>query len=212
MVTAPEPNNRRKWLIIIAVAVIVHLVLILSVQDSFFDVFRKSMDDNSGATSARASYPNAIIAVQLDVEGEEPTVEVTRDTPPTPPKPPTEVPKDQQGDFDAVDLEDLVGDAASTLPAQSSGRSTAVPPRPVEITWPDTEDLGQCLGLRIAIRIQVGEDGSVLAVEPVDNSNPPECTRAAMEAARRIRFLPGKIRGEAAEMWTRIRIDFRHKS
>ena len=85
------------------------------------------------------------------------------------------------------------------------------PPRPVEITWPQTEKLGHCLGLEIDIRIRVGRKGEVLRVEPVSSGYPADCTQAAINAAQRIRFRPGTVDGNAEAMWTQIRIEFRRQ-
>jgi TonB family protein len=97
------------------------------------------------------------------------------------------------------------------MPSTPSTRAAVVPPRPVEITWPETEKLGHCLGLGIDIRIRVGADGAVLDVESAPGDHPPDCTRAALEAARRIRFRPGTVDGKAEVMWTDIRIEFRRQ-
>ena len=213
MTSASAEQNRRKWLIIIALAVVAHLFVLLTVQDSFFEVFQKSVDDHPGSSSSRASNPQAIIAIQIDVEGDEPSIIEIEETPrpPTPDVPPSESQGKGLDEFATVDLDNLVGESQSPLPSESSGRSTAVPPRPIEITWPDTDDLGHCLGRYIDIRILVGIDGQVIAVKPTSELHPPDCAQAAVDAARRIRFLPGKIKGKAAEMWTQIRIDFRRK-
>jgi len=108
----------------------------------------------------------------------------------------------------------LTGEANIRIPADGGGggRDTAVPPRPVEITWPETKGLGHCLGLEIAIRIEVDKEGEVLQVKAVDAGHPPDCTKAALDAARLIRFRPGLVKGRPARMWTQLRIDFRRKS
>jgi hypothetical protein len=119
---------------------------------------------------------------------------------------------DHQGDSDSDDILDLVNDAQAPLPGSPATRSAVIPPKPVEITWPETKKLRHCLGMRITVRIRVGERGEIIRVEPVRNDLPPDCTAAAMRAARRIVFLPGKINGNPAEMWATIQIDFRQPS
>lgn len=97
-----------------------------------------------------------------------------------------------------------------------SGGGTApgavVPPRPIEITWPDTRRLSQCVGLRIDVRIRVDAEGRVERVEPASAGVPDACMRAALDTARRIRFTPGTVGGEPATLWSLVTIDFEKKN
>ena len=86
-----------------------------------------------------------------------------------------------------------------------------VPPRPVEITWPDTRKLSHCVGLRIDVRIRVDETGRVERVEPASQGLPPDCVRAALDTAKRIRFMPGTVGGKPAVLWSLVTIDFEKK-
>jgi hypothetical protein len=214
-----DPTSERKagpryWILIVLIAVAVHLVVLFAVKPSYFDVFRKSIDDNIASSAHRpASFPDAIIAITVDVEGEEPTpVEI---------EPAPERPREDQSDtpdnpndqvIESDDPLDLLGETASPLPSRPSTRSAVIPPRPVEITWPETKNLGQCLGLHVDVRIQVGEKGEILRVDPITRGIPGECLSAAVRAARRIVFQPGKVNGLPKEMWTEIRIDFRRQT
>lgn len=83
-----------------------------------------------------------------------------------------------------------------------------VPPRPIEITWPDTRKLSHCVGLRIDVRIRVDERGRVEQVEPASTGLPADCVRAALDTARRIKFTPGTVAGKPATLWTLVTIDF----
>jgi TonB family protein len=84
----------------------------------------------------------------------------------------------------------------------------AVPPRPVEITWPDTRRLAHCVGLRIDVRIRVDAQGRVERVEPVAAGAAPECVSAALATAKQIKFTPGTVAGKPTTMWTQVTIDF----
>ena len=88
------------------------------------------------------------------------------------------------------------------------GGGGAVPPRPVEITWPDTRRLAHCVGLRIDVRIRVDAQGRVERVEPASQGVASECVRAALETAKQIKFTPGTVAGKPATMWTQVTIDF----
>ena len=83
-----------------------------------------------------------------------------------------------------------------------------VPPRPIEITWPDTRKLSHCVGLRIDVRIRVDEKGRVERVEPASPGLPPDCVRAALDTAKRIKFTPGTVGGKPAALWSLVTIDF----
>jgi hypothetical protein len=110
-----------------------------------------------------------------------------------------------------VDLEnDLLGEP-QTLPSNIGLAKAMIPPRALEITWPDTRNLKHCLGHNIDIKIKVDADGSILSAEAVGAGHPADCVRAALESAKRIVFEPGLIGGRPAAMWTQVRIDFRKK-
>jgi len=213
MATESNIGNRRRsrqWVLIAAMAIFAHLLLLLTVRQGFFDIFQRSVADTEGASSPRASLPQAIIVIPVEVESEEGEVVVEEPQE----EPPRDEPSTEQrdgDDNDAVNILDVAGESQAPIPAEPGTRSAIVPPRPIEITWPETEKLGHCLGLDIDIRIRVDRDGGVLAVEPVSTDHPDDCTRAAIDAARRIRFRPGTADGKAQVMWTQIRIEFRRQ-
>jgi TonB family protein len=216
MAMASSIGNRRRsrqWLLIAALAVAIHLVLLLTVKQSFFDVFQKSIDDDLGSSSPRSSLPQAIVVIPIEVESDEAEViDVTIEEPQ--PEPPAVEPtkEEREGEErEAVNILDVIGDSQAPIPSSPTTSAAVVPPRPVEITWPETEKLGHCLGLNIDIRIRVGERGQVLRVEPLESDHPRDCTQAAIDAAERIKFRPGTVDGNAKAMWTQIRIEFRRQ-
>jgi outer membrane biosynthesis protein TonB len=212
MATVSSIGNRRRsvhWLIIAALAVAFHLLLLLTVKQGFFDVFRKSVDDDLGASSPRSSAPQAILVIPLELESE--VGEVVLEAPPEDPSEEPATERRDGEDVEAPDILDVIGKSQAPIPSEPTTRSSIVPPRPVEITWPETEDLGHCLDLYIDIRIRVDSSGEVLRVEPVDADLPPDCTQAALAAARRIKFRPGTADGKPKTMWTDIRIEFRRQ-
>lgn len=89
-----------------------------------------------------------------------------------------------------------------------AANSGTVPPRPIEITWPDTRKLSHCVGLRIDVRIRVDQLGRVERVEPASTGLPDDCVRAALETAKRIKFTPGTVAGKPATLWSLVTIDF----
>jgi hypothetical protein len=199
--------------VIILIAIAVHFLLLFGVQPTYLNIFRKSVDDNPASSSRRASFPDAIIAVTIDIEGDEPTpVEIE---PPPLEDQVTEVVEDDsqfEDDVESDDLTDILGESQAPLPSKPSTRAAVIPPRPVEITWPETKKLGHCLGMHVDLRIRVSKTGEVLHVVAHDSTVPEDCVSAAVSAARRIVFLPGRKDGQPETMWTEIRIDFRRQS
>jgi outer membrane biosynthesis protein TonB len=105
-------------------------------------------------------------------------------------------------------LEGLGTGARTGGAGSGTAPSAVVPPRPVEITWPDTRRLSHCVGLRVDVRIRVDARGRVETVEPVSTGVPDDCMRAALDTARRIRFTAGTVGGEPATLWSLVTIDF----
>jgi hypothetical protein len=211
--TGSKKETAKRWLVIILIAIAVHVVLLFGIKPSYLAVFRKSLDDSPSSASRPSSMPDAIIAVTIRVEGDEPRpVEI--EEVPTPPQETEirEVETPRENDASDTDILEILGNAQTARPSLPSTRRTVIPPRPVEITWPETRDLNHCLGRHVDVRIQVDETGKIRVVEPVDNDLPEDCVNAAVRAARRIVFLPGRADGKPQTMWTEIRIDFRKQS
>ena len=211
--TSSRRRSSRYWLVIVLLAMAVHLLVIFGIKNDYLDVFRRSIDDNIASSSAPASFPDAIVAVIVDVEGEEPVpVEIV--TPPIDERetqnPEVEKPGD---DVEATeDILDLVGENHAPMPSRPSTSRAIIPPRPVEITWPETRNLSHCLGAHVDVKIHVAATGQIIAAEPASGQIPDECAAAALRAARRIIFLPGTVDGRPESMWTQVRIDFRKQS
>lgn len=217
MTIAPSRETRsrsRYWAVFIIAALAVQLLIFLAVRRPFLDIFHRSNTESPGASSPLASFPDAIVAITIEIEGDEPTPEQSNEhSTPRPPSVEDSPNRTGQGTsrIANIDILDITGEAQTPIPSEPSGRNAAVPPRPVEITWPNTKDLGHCLGLRISIDILVSKDGDVLDVTPVEGDFPRDCIDAALDAARRIKFTPGQMKGKPVEMSTRLRIDFRQK-
>lgn len=203
-------RRTRQWLIFVLAALAVHLLLFLTVKEGFFEVFRHSVSDNEGAASPGVSRPRAIVVVPIEVESDEAEMAVSDPREEPPPEEPSEETRRGE-DVEAVDILDVIGQSQAPVPSTPTTRSAIVPPRPVEITWPETGKLGHCLGLEIDIRIRVDARGEILRVEPVAGDYPADCIAAAADAARRIRFRPGTVDGHPEAMWTDIRIEFRRQ-
>jgi Gram-negative bacterial TonB protein C-terminal len=208
-VTPGTGSRRRRVTIVVAVAAL--LLAFAYVRPSRFGGHRHDPEAPPADSSRAAAWnPDAVIAIQVDVENRLQPIDVTPIPDPPPPPPPaaadTTVADAPGGDDDGLDSLDLAGASAPTR--ASANVTRIIPPRPVEITWPETSRLKQCIGRHVDVDIRVGADGTVLRVEPVDRDFPEDCLRSALNAAAQIRFLPGTVDGKPATLSTRVRIDF----
>jgi TonB family protein len=210
---ARRRSSSKQWLVIIMIAIVIHLFILFGLKPHYFNIFRRSIDNSEATSSRRASLPNAIVAVTVDVEGDRPVPVVIEEVPPEDKETEvSEMESRKESESEKDDILDILGASNSPRPSLPSTTSEVIPPRPIEITWPDTRDLGHCRDLHVDVRIEVGEDGTVLGVEAIKSDVPEECSDAALRAARHIVFLPGRVGGKPKTMWTEIRIDFRRNT
>jgi hypothetical protein len=197
------------WTAFIAVAVLLHITLLLTIKPSFFSLFRKTIQAEDVGSANRFSGGDVILTIPIEIEDEssEPTMEEPIDQPQTREESRSAANDDFSSLYD--NLEDLLGEGAQSIERNSGPRPVAVPPRPVEITWPDTRRLGHCIGNHVIVNIQVGIEGDILQIRPQQANLPADCIEAAVEAAEKIKFVPGSLNGIPSKMWTKVRIDFR---
>jgi hypothetical protein len=210
-------ESRRKWWVIAAIVLAFHLALLLFVRPEYFDFVLRDISAPSGAgSSGGAPLPDAIIAIQVDVEDADADIPVEPVTARSTTSPPAPVPQENEGAgedraLETIDVGDILGEAQSPREGGGTRRGETIPPRPVEITWPETRRLKHCIGRHVDVRILVGVDGRIREVAPEPGDISPDCLKAALEAARRIKFTPGRVAGKPAELWAQVRIDFEEK-
>ncbi|MDH4038306.1 MAG: energy transducer TonB [Candidatus Krumholzibacteria bacterium] len=210
-------ESRRKWWVIGGIVLAFHLALLLFVRPEYFDFLLRDVDAPSGARgSSSSSLPDAIIAIQIDVEDADAELPAEPELSSVTPTPPTPEPRERDGEgqldaMETIDVGDILGDAAEPRRGGGTRRQETIPPRPVEITWPETRRLKHCIGRHVDVRILVARDGRIREVVPQAADIAPDCLRAALDAARRIKFTPGRVNGEPAELWAQVRIDFEEK-
>jgi TonB family protein len=186
-----------------------------------------------GAGGPSAGTALTVVEVRIDVDDPASASDVVvRDLPSEDAVPRTEPTTDGAGDADTSGVHGLGGQGAGAggsssggaggfgdgslegagartgAAAPGSGRAETVPPRPVEITWPDTRRLKHCVGMRVAVRVLVDERGRVTRAERASTGLPEDCARAALATAERIRFTPGTIGGKPAPLWAHVTIEF----
>jgi TonB family protein len=213
----PAATPRR---VALASALLGLLFVMVSFRTTAVDVFFHRADLLPDTTAAGDSIaPHSVIAFRIDPETN--ATGVIDVTPPPPPPPPPPVRPDTTrvlpeepapGATTDLDVDDLLdqeaGPREGTAPVAVAA---AVPPRPIEITWPETRQLKQCIGESVTVRILVSEEGKVKDAQVVPSDVLPACADAALVAARHIRFIAGRQGGVPITMWTEVRIDFQRR-
>jgi hypothetical protein len=224
-VSSSKDKRNKEWTIVILVVLVLHLALFLYVRPSFFSIFKKSITSPSQGNQGEPFSPAAILTIPIEIEDEplleqDPVQDALEPAPEEQQRPKettrmltSEVVQTDEGrSTDApVDVESLVGEDLETLPQNMGPAGITIPPRALEITWPDTRNLKHCLGHHIDIKIQVDETGSIVSATPINADQTSDCVQAALSSAKRIVFRPGRVDGVPTTMWTQVRIEFRKK-
>ena len=206
-----------RWLVFLGAAVLVHLALFMYIKPSAVQYLRRAVHPGSEDSPALRGHPDAVLSIPVEYELAEqdpvPLLSIEEETEERKTVEPTSAfaPPPAGTPSPGSELGGLVGDASQTVPRGSDPDLVKIPPRPLQITWPDTRRLKHCLGHQIRVRIQVDEGGAIVRVEIPDEDHPSDCVMAALESAGQIVFAPGTIGGKPVKMWTEIRIDFRKK-
>ncbi len=211
-------QRANRWLVIIGAALAAHVFLFLIVKPSALSFLRRAVSPGSDS-AAGGSPPDAVLSIPVEYESASaepepvPIVAIDEEAERSDTPAPADPQSTSAGAGGTSEFDGLVGDASRTAPRGSDPNLIRIPPRPLQITWPDTRRLKHCLGHQIAIRVQVDETGRIDRMEAADvGDHPGECVSAALESAAQIVFAPGTIGGKPVKMWTEIRIDFRAKS
>lgn len=215
-----QPRVTRALVSAAAVVLLALLALHFTATPTAIDVFFQqptappATPPDSATAAATDSLADAggVIAIRVDVETDVTPLDVSPPPPPAPREEPAPPPDEESTPMGDLDVDDLLDHAGAPRGGGSSAPVDAIPPRPVEITWPDTRRLKACIGQSVEVRVLVGDDGRVLDVRgPAGSPAGPACIAAAVETARRIRFEPGRVAGLPATLWTQVRIDFEKK-
>jgi hypothetical protein len=196
------------WLGFVAAAILVHLLLFVGFKQSYFSLFSRKISP-SNETSGSSFRPDVIITIPVLTEPEEDTsLKPREDAEESTPDKSFSPSPSSSGD---KKMEDLVGEGPVPRPQGGDRPELVIPPRPLELSWPDPRGLEQCLGHSISLRIRVDPRGRILKIVVLDESHPRKCIEAALDAAEKIIFEPGSIAGKPDTMWTEIRMDFKRQ-
>jgi len=222
VMTTKRHHSGKQWIVIILVVLALHAILLITVKPGFFLAFRSDLPADAALGAGPAMPPNTTIIIPIEIEEE--ALDDAEDPDPVLEKEPEDPIDAQQHEQDsktdedgeaphpATDLDAIIGQAAQTIPDNIGIESVVIPPRAVEITWPDTGNLKHCLGHYIDVHILVSENGDILRIEAPRQGYPEDCLEAALTSARQIVFEPGHRDGKPAALWTQVRIEFRRKN
>lgn len=215
-----DPLRTHGRRILLAAVLLMIVILAISVRRTAMDTLFTHVDTPPDTSAADIfAGPQSVIAINIDPENNSPgVIDVTPPPPPPPPPTPTDTDtarvrpeKEAPQDTADLNLDDILDRPSGPRPTSSRSTLGAVPPRPIEITWPETRQLKECIGQSVSVRIRVSEKGAVKEARVVPSNVMAACTEAALDAAKHIRFEPGRQGGVAVEMWTEVRIDFQQR-
>ena len=193
-------------MIIISVAIILHLSLFLLLKPEYLEIFRSESPGDEGASAYRDEntvfalihYPDEVIIPELDQQT--PTVDVEPEKPSV---------FDELGEPD-MNIQPVTGGKKGGGDIGRSGtRRNTVEPKPLFIPWPKyPEGVRKGVTGKVELLLYVDEKGEVRQVK-VSRGLPQQVFNdTAVEAARKIRFIPGAVKGTPTAMWIKFTIGF----
>lgn len=195
----------REWIVIIAVALIAHLVFFILFKAEYLEIFRSEQPGNEGTSDyILLDRPFSLIPYPELPEPSAVPEPVTTDA----------IEHAERSILDEIAepssyVEPMRGSAGGGSTGRPGPRRTAVEPKPLFIPWPSWPDgVPENVKGSVELLLYVDEEGIVREVR-VNRGLPYEAlNRTAIDAARRIRFVPGEEKGVPTAMWVRLSIGF----
>lgn len=199
-------RSRRGWLFIIAVVIAAHLLFILYFQTEYFEIFRTEIrGDEGGSDFVTLDRPFLLIPypqVWEPAPPTTPTLETTDDDDDTP------LVLDRIGE-PSRDIEAPRGAPAGMGDGRPGPRRATVEPKPLFIPWPAyPADAPDNIRGTVELLVYVNENGTVDEIRIARGLPHESLNRTAVDAARRMRFVPGEEKGAPTAMWVRLSIGF----
>ena len=197
--------SRRQWLVIILVVAAAHMVFVIFFKIEYFEVFRAEIRGDQGTLEIRGldrpfsliPYPQILEPHAVVTRIETLDAEELDDIAPSEIAEPT------------LDIEPFGGAPSGGTEGRAGPRRTAIEPKPLFIPWPAyPEDAPGNIRGTVELLVLVNANGIVDEIR-VSRGLPHESfNRTAVDAARRIRFIPGQKDGAPTAMWVRLSIGF----
>lgn len=192
-------------MIIVFAAILAHLVFFLFFKTEYLEIFRTEIQGDEG-TSEYVLFDRPFSLIPYP-EPAEPVVVV-------------EPVVSEEGERVERSIVDEIGEPSSDIePIRRPGgggsdgrpgpRRTFVEPKPLFIPWPAYPD-GAPDDIKGAVELMlfVDEKGIVREIRVARGLPHEALNRTAVDAARRIRFIPGEEKGVPTAMWVRLSIGF----
>ena len=195
----------RGWMLIIAATLLFHLVFFLFFKTEYLEIFRTEIAGDEGTSEyvlldrpfSLIPYPElpepVIVSEPVEsAEGEETERSILDDL------------GEPAGDIEPIRRP--AGGGSDGLPGP---RRTVVEPKPLFIPWPAyPDDAPDDIRGSVELLLYVDERGIVREIRVSRGLAHESLNRTAVEAARRIRFVPGEEKGVPTAMWIRLSIGF----
>ena len=199
-------RTAREWAAIVAGAVLIHIALLLFFKPQYLAFLRREAPP---AEEGWSRYP--YLDNPFQVSPLAPALPVSPVQP--------SLPDPSRDERDAPLSEIAVGEPQIEMPllrpssrasgaGKSAGRSATVQPKPLYIPWPTYPKGVKETEGSVELLVLVNERGEVEDVTVARSLPAQELNRIALDAARRIRFIPGMERGVRTSMWVRLTIAF----
>ncbi len=206
----PFPKRRRsnrQWALIVLCALLFHAALLLFFRPQYLTFLRRDIPEGQEEWGRFPYLDNPFQVI--------PTMPANPSSPlhPSIPLDPRETGDEEPADF-------VIGEPQSDMPplqrpaggagaaGRPAARATTVQPKPLYIPWPTyPRGVKETQG-SVELLVLVNERGEVEEVTVAKSLPERELNRIAVDAARRIRFIPGMERGVRASMWVRLSIGF----
>ncbi len=194
-------------MVIIAIAVLAHLAFFVFFKTHYLQIFKTQLKIDEG----KSSFPSLDRPFSLVPLRDQPdNKEITRTT---------QTMKEPQTEKFVLDELGKPSMELFPLKKTSSGgvgrtgpRRTTVQPKPLFIPWPKyPEEIKETVEGSVELLLYVDEEGKVEKVKIHRGLPHKVLNRVAVDAAWKIRFIPGREKGVPASMWVRLTIGFQQR-
>ena len=208
------PHNRkirstpRQWAVIIAGVVVLHAVFLFFFKAQYLRVFKTEMPAGEEGDARFPYLDNPFHVIPLAPESHSaPAI--------------SEEAAENNNSASETSNKNVVGEPQLELQPLQGGRRgggahgearlrrATVEPKPLYIPWPKyPEGIKEIPQGSVELMLLINEKGEVEDIAITRKLPLPELNRIAVDAARRIRFTPGMIKGVRSAMWVRLAIGF----
>ncbi len=196
----------KDWLIIIGAAVILHLLLFLFLKLEYLEIFRAETPGDDGSSEyffnnrpfSLIPYPEDVILPDIIDPAAVPEINPVKYSI-----------LDELGEPD-VDIKPIYrGGKTGGSDGRTSPERNTVEPKPLFLPWPKYPNgIRKNVKGKVELLLFVNEKGEVDEIKISRGLPQKSLNNAAIEAAKKIRFIPGQVRGIPTAMWVRLTIGF----